>query len=212
MRRSEVLEGTQFERLTTIREIEMRGKKLRRFFLCKCSCGNRVEVSLENLRGRQVASCGCRRAESNRARLLKHNSTGSREFRSWVGMRDRCRNPLNQSYARYGGRGIDICVRWDEFLNFLADMGKCPKRKSLDRIDNDKGYSPENCRWATSSQQARNRRTSRIITFRGATKHVIEWAVLIGVPVSTLNVRFQRGWSIEAALTTPLMTQYSRKR
>lgn len=187
----------------------MRGRKPRRFFLCKCSCGKRVEASLENLRGRQVTSCGCSRADSNRARLLKHNGTKTREYKSWTGMRERCGNPNNGSHHRYGGRGITICERWNDFSNFLADMGKCPKGKSLDRIENDKGYYPENCRWATPSQQARNRRTSRTITFRGVTKHVIEWANLIGVPAPTLNTRIRRGWSVEAALTVPLLTQYS---
>jgi hypothetical protein len=106
---------------------------------------------------------------------------------SWAGMIQRCTYPKHRKFALYGGRGITVCDRWRTFENFLADMGERPKGKSLDRIDSDKGYTPDNCRWATKSEQMRN--TRRALMFEG--KPLAQWADESGVPYQTLKARLR---------------------
>jgi hypothetical protein len=140
-------------------------------------------------------------AERNRQRAL-HGRTNTTEHNIWSSMIQRCTDPQHKDYPRYGGRGIGVCDRWRFFNLFLADMGSRPEGKSIDRIDNDADYSPENCRWASLSEQARNRRTSKMVTFRGETKSLADWADELGIERKTLQMRL-KAWSVERALTTP---------
>lgn len=119
----------------------------------------------------------------------------------WQGMKYRCNNPNAPAYKNYGGRGIKICMRWsNSFHNFLSDMGERPTSKhTLDRIDNDKGYSPDNCRWATRAEQGRNTRANRLVTYNGQTKPLIEWSEITGVNYGTLRSRLDNGMSLEDA-------------
>lgn len=129
--------------------------------------------------------------------------SGSPEYRAWFSMHARCGNPDHKSYPGYGGRGIVVCEAWGEFDTFLRDMGRRRSHLlSLDRINNDKGYSPENCRWATSKTQNRNRRDNRRLTLNGVTKTATEWADELDINRTTLAQRKRRGWSDEKALTT----------
>jgi hypothetical protein len=121
-------------------------------------------------------------------------------------MKQRCLNPNNQSFSKYGGRGIVLDPRWESFTEFLADMGERPEGTSIDRIDNTKGYSKDNCRWATRKQQQRNRSANTVWTLDGVSRCVTEWAEVVGCKPHTLFERVNRhGWSIERALTTPPM-------
>lgn len=124
-------------------------------------------------------------------------------FLAWCGMRRRCSNPSDKAYPSYGGRGITVCERWQSFENFLHDMGYRPKGKSLGRIDNDKGYSPENCRWESSRQQNNNKRNNRHIEALGESLTLPEWARKTGLSVATIESRIARGWLPERALTQP---------
>lgn len=126
------------------------------------------------------------------------------EYNCWANLRRRCDNPNNPRYSSYGGRGITYAEEWKQFKNFLADMGECPEGMSLDRIDNNGSYCKENCRWANRRQQQRNRRSNRLITYKGKTQSVVEWAEELGVKVSALRNRLHEGWSDEEALEKPV--------
>jgi hypothetical protein len=128
------------------------------------------------------------------------------EYRVWAGMKTRCYNPNSNSYFRYGARGIEMTQEWrTSFAAFVRDMGPRPSMQhQIDRIDNSKGYCEENCRWATVSEQARNRRTNRRITFRGITQCLEDWGEQTGLQPLTIRYRLEHGWSIEKALTTPV--------
>jgi len=120
-------------------------------------------------------------------------------------MKQRCLCPNDPFYERYGGRGIEVCKRWkDSFENFYEDMGPRPVGHVLDRLDNDGNYEPNNCRWVTESMNQRNRSTNRLLTFRGKTVTLVEWAEELGFNVNTLTTRLNKlGWSVERALTEP---------
>ena len=126
------------------------------------------------------------------------------EWYAWQKMRDRCRNPKAGKYKYYGGRGIEVCDRWEFFENFYTDMGPKPSSKhSLDRIDSDGNYEPANCRWATWKEQQRNKRNNNRVTFQGETYSLKEWSDRLGVNYSLLSYRLSVGWSPERAFLTP---------
>ena len=126
-----------------------------------------------------------------------HGKSGTRCYWLWQNMMRRCYDNKNSAYGNYGGRGITVCARWHEFETFYADMGERPAGHSLDRIENEPGYSLENCRWATRADQARNTRTNVMITRAGQTKTLAEWAEITGIPYSRIHARKQLGWSDE---------------
>jgi hypothetical protein len=126
------------------------------------------------------------------------------EYSSWWHALQRCYDPTFVYYFYYGGRGITVCERWRDFSNFYTDMGPRPTpQHTLDRIDNDGPYAPENCRWATRQEQARNRRSNRMLTLNGETLCLSEWAERIDLPANALYMRLYNGWSIEQALIRP---------
>ena len=132
-----------------------------------------------------------------------HGASKTRTYQAWHQMRQRCLNPRHRAYPSYGGRGITICQRWlDSFEAFLEDLGEPPDNRSLDRIDNDGNYEPGNCRWASRSEQQRNKRDNRLVTYDGMTKCLTEWAEDTGIDRATIRGRLRRGWTVAAALTT----------
>jgi hypothetical protein len=136
------------------------------------------------------------------------------EYNVWVCMRQRCLNPKAKRFSSYGGRGITVCKEWNEFDAFLRDMGSRPSpNHSIDRIDNNLGYSKENCRWATASQQSSNRSSARIITdpTTGISRSSTEWEKHFGLPIGTIAGRLYCGWSDEKALTPKLLRKYDNR-
>lgn len=133
-----------------------------------------------------------------------HGMSNTRSYKNWIAMRARCEDPDDQSFPRYGGRGIFVCERWKKFENFYADMGDRPPGLSLERIDNNGPYSPKNCRWATPSEQAANRRSERLIELDGRVMSVRDWAKERGLIYGTLLNRLRRGRSPESALNPKL--------
>jgi len=118
-------------------------------------------------------------------------------------MINRCTNPNVPAYKSYAGRGIMVCERWRKFENFLEDMGECHPKMSIERIDNNLGYSKDNCKWATATEQSRNRRSNIVLTFRGKTKCAEEWGIELGIGANAIRRRIHSGWDVERALTTP---------
>lgn len=199
------LTGQQFSRLTVIR---FAGRSSRSLVLweCQCDCGEKaLIVSSYSLTSGEKRSCGCLGRDVTRQRSVIHGMRNSPTYASWRSMRDRCGRPSATGYERYGGRGIQVCKRWSEsFESFLADMGKRPsKDHQLERIDNDSDYCPENCKWATRSEQARNRRKARhlLLTFNGETMTPNEWAERLGLSVQTIYARRWKGWPMERVLS-----------
>lgn len=126
-------------------------------------------------------------------------------YKAWWTMRERCSSPTSQKWHLYGARGIRVCERWRKFVNFLADMGERPSpMHTIDRIDPNGNYEPSNCRWATQTEQQRNRRNNFIVEFNGERMCIAEWAERTGIKQGTLGYRIRSGWSIERALTEPV--------
>lgn len=197
------LTGVRFGMLTAISEAERwprAGRRLgRRQWLCRCDCGNETIVLMENLVTENTSSCGC--AEGR----WTHGMSTQPLFPTWCAMIYRCYSTGHEAYAHYGGRGIGVCNRWrDSFEAFVSDMGPKPSEShSLDRIDNDGDYEPNNCRWATPAQQARNTSRSVMLTMHGETLCQLDWAARLGLSRTTILARLRRGWSIEDAVTRP---------
>lgn len=147
------------------------------------------------------------RAERKKLRgghVYKHGLSYTRIYKIWYGMHQRCYNCKNPRFKDYGGRGIKVCKRWHDLLAFVSDMGHPPKNRTLDRIDNDKFYSKNNCRWATPKMQSNNTKRNVFVTFEGRTLSYSQWARRLGFCRSTIRHRILfRGWTIEKALTTP---------
>lgn len=173
---------------------------------CRCDCGKITLVAAHNLQRTAGAtrSCGCLAVELTRARSITHGARIGRkftpEYRAWTKMRERCEHPSDSDARLY--LGIRVCARWrgrHGFENFLADMGPRPHGMTLDRRDNDGNYEPGNCRWATPRQQARNRRTNRMVTFKRQTRCVAEWAEILDLNPDTLRSRLNAGWNTAEA-------------
>lgn len=147
-------------------------------------------------RAASLAACTIH-GHANRGKITK-------TYRSWVAMRERCSNPQALAYRNYGARGVSVCPRWDSFTNFLSDMGPRPLGKTLDRVDNQVGYCPGNCRWATYQEQGNNTRRTVILEFRGEKLSMKQWAVRAGMKYITVVSRVNAGQTPEQVLLTPV--------
>jgi len=203
------LQGQRFGRLVAIRDIG-HGTSGCRLWLCRCDCGEEAQVVTSSLRRGLTKSCGCLARELSAVRLsgvsTTHGMCDGPEYQSWKRMKARCLNPNDCGYDYYGGRGIAVCSEWlDSFGSFFEDMGARPPKTSLDRIDNNGPYSPDNCRWATRAEQQRNTRQNHNLTHEGRTMCLAAWAEETGLNYVTLAARIYRGWSVERALTNALV-------
>lgn len=182
-----------FGRLTVVSRATNKGRRVA--FNCVCQCGQTVQIVAFNLVSGDTKSCGClvKDTKPNLKHGLCRRNNRHPLYATWRSMKDRCQNPSNEHFSSYGGRGISVCERWDNsFPNFLLDMGDRPtEQHSLDRVDNDAGYSPENCRWATSQDQALNRRQYYKWIIDGVP--LVQIAKDRGCNTSTVLRRFKRG-------------------
>ncbi len=204
MKTRKIEEGERFKKLVVIKECKEKytvsGRRVR-MFQCKCDCGNISAYQMWHITSGHTTSCGCYKKIVN----IKHNKSHSQEYNIWSKMLNRCRNEKNDRYSSYGGRGITVCESWKKFENFYSDMGDRPsERHSIDRIDNNKGYCKENCRWATAIEQQNNMRTNVLITFNKKTKTLSQWSRFLGITCGCLRVRLKRGWTLDRALRTKI--------
>lgn len=197
------LTGRQFGRL---RVVELSHYDVGSHWHCYCSCGTTITVKLGNLQSGNTTSCGCFRKELFRSLRTTHGRYRTPEHVSWMLMKGRCLNPNSDNFSNYGGRGIRVCDRWLSSTNFLNDMGEKPTpNHSIERINNNGHYEPGNCRWATNTDQVRNRRVTIIITYRGVAKPLAVWADIFGISYKSISRRIGQGWPVDRALETPLM-------
>ena len=182
-------------------------------WVCRCVEGVVKVVAGQSLVSGHTNSCGCLQSEITGKRSTIHGMAKTPLYNVWASMIERCENRNGRTYSRYGGRGIRVCGRWRKsFEKFLKDMGPRPdgsgingKRAaySIERIDNDGNYEPGNCRWATQTEQTRNRKTNRMITVGSETRCLSEWARIKGLQHRVIAKRIDRGWSAEEAVNTP---------
>lgn len=183
------------------------------YYRCLCKCGNITIVRTKSLTSGNTKSCGC----LIKSREKTYRQKNKRLYKIWIGMRNRCNNPNNPCYNRYGGRGISVCYEWDadfeEFCKWSLSHGY-NAFLSLDRKDNNLGYNPSNCRWATAQEQADNKRSNILITINGTTMDLQQWCNHYSINRSTVNTRVNIcGWSYIDAITTPVRAhkQYKQR-
>jgi hypothetical protein len=207
----EKLKRTDLGRLTAVSFSHMKGYT--RYYNLVCQDGNPVVASIHDLRGRKIRSCGCLQQEARRTNRLVHGDSKTDLHNIWCGLIDRATNTKSHCADRYVLAGIDCDPRWqgaEGYLNFKADLkalGMLPRPSrafSLDRKDNTKGYYPDNVRWATDTQQARNTRNNRMLTYQNKTLCMAEWSERKGWGDHVIEHRLARGWTVEEALSIPV--------
>lgn len=205
------ISGNRYGRLIVVDRIEndVSGRAMWR---CICDCGNIIKVSGKNLRNGNTTSCGCKLHDTLLARNTTHGHSKDRLYSIWCAMKNRCYNVNDKDYNNYGGRGIEVCQNWlndysvfrewayNNGYNENANLHEC----TIDRINVDKNYCPENCRWVDHISQCNNRRTNKLLTYNNETHTMKEWATIVGINYRVLRDRVSKlGWSIEKVLTTP---------
>lgn len=195
------LTGKRFHKLIVIARAKNRvspGGQIKTYWDCVCDCGIKTVVYAYSLKSGKQKSCGCKK--------VKHKKSRTRIHKIWINMRYRCLSKDSKFYMNYGGRGITICDRWLKFENFYSDMGEPPsKEHSIDRVNNNGNYEPNNCRWATSEEQTRNTRQNRLIKYNDEAGTVSYWVEKTGLTHATILGRLNRGWSPERIfLTKPI--------
>jgi hypothetical protein len=196
--------GMRFGRLVVIGH----GKRSNgvRYATTQCDCGKTTSPAIYDLWSGRSKSCGCKAIEGMLAKVRKHGMSRKRVYENWCKIKGRCYNPKDTSFKNYGARGITMSPEWRaSFDAFYKDMGDPPAGMTIDRINNDLGYSFENCRWATNKEQQYNKTNNVQITFNGETKPLGKWAEELGFKYHTLEGRIRNyGWGVERAMTTPV--------
>jgi hypothetical protein len=198
------LTGQKFNYLTVI---EHAGKNdiNKHLYLCKCDCGNTTITVGESIKSGNTKSCGCMRKQMIVDKNFKHGYAKQPMYNVWCTVKDRCLNPNNKSYANYGGRGICLSKDWDDYKNFHRDMSFTYKHGlTLERVDNEKGYSKDNCVWASRITQCNNTRRNHLIEYEGKILTVSQMSREYNMKPYIVQKRISSGWSIEKALLTPI--------
>lgn len=200
------LTGKVFNQLTILSYEGLNSSRLATW-KCKCSCGNIKVVIGLSLRYGDIKSCGCFKAKRIGDFNRTHGEGKTPEYIAWQLMKRRCNNPNDIGFKYYGRLGIKVCDRWlNSFQNFLSDLGRKPTAKhSVDRINPNGNYEPDNCRWASAMEQANNKRGTHLFNHEGVTDTVSNWCRHFNINSSAVHARVRRGWSLKRAITTPYL-------
>lgn len=207
------LTGKRFGNLTVI-EKSNNDKSDGALWKCRCDCGKEITTRSTYLLSGDTKSCGCRKTQSLLDRNVKHgHANNERLYNIWKGMRSRCNNPNSYAYNNYGGRGVKICEEWNDYEKFRIWALSSGFREnksglicSIDRIDTNGNYCPENCRWVDIKTQCRNRRSNRLLEVDGEVKSIVEWSEEYGVPAKYIKARIDKlNWSAEDAVKTQVL-------
>ena len=198
------LTGQRFGRLTVIERTVSTNKNAK--WRCECDCGNIVSVFGMDLKSEKTKSCGCIHSQQLAKRNYKHGLSYTRQINIWRAMKNRCYNSKSEAYHNYGGRGITVCDEWLHDFKTFYDWAMANGYRddlTIDRIDVNGNYEPSNCRWVNREQQANNQRGNHLVTYKGETHTIAEWARIKHINYGVLRQRLFRGWNIEKALNTP---------
>lgn len=199
--------GKKFSMLTVLKEVGVYGRAQHKTYLCSCDCGTKKVIVGASIRAGRTKSCGClaKKTQFNTDSAKTHGLSRSRIYKIWLGMKQRCSDKSTGRTRRlYYDKGICVCDRWMDFVNFVDDMGLPMKSMTIDRINGNGNYEPENCRWATKKEQANNTTANHQLSFDGKTMNIAQWSDQVGIKQNTIVYRLVRGWPVEKALTKPI--------
>lgn len=200
------LSGMRYGKLVVLSRFEENTKSGKPQWVCLCDCGKKTVVPAQALKSGNTKSCGCLKIETGRinGKKVKHGESHTRLYNIWHSMKRRCYAVSSKDFVNYGGRGITVCSEWlndfQAFHDWAVSHGYSDEL-TIDRIDNDKGYSPDNCRWVTTKEQNQKKRNVKLIEWNGQTHTLTEWATITGISAGVLSRRLKTGWSIEDTLT-----------
>lgn len=189
-------------------------RRTENYWTCLCDCGTICTVPGTSLKKGDAKSCGCLKLDLVKERATIHGQSKTILYKRWNSIRNRCNNESYKRYKDYGGRGIKMCDEWSDFEVFAKweNENGYEEHLTIDRIDNNGNYCPENCRWVPMSVQAWNKRTTTKVTYNGETLNLHEWSERTGLPHTTIRSRLDRGWSVEDTLTVPWLERTERKK
>lgn len=206
------LTGQHFGRLQVL---EFLGReKGQTWWLCKCDCGKNIRTASNRLKNGQTQSCGCYNLEMSSLKNSKHKQYKTRLYRIWRGMVARCKYKYPNRFIHYSGKGIKVCSEWEKDFNAFAEWANqngYTDKLTIDRKDNNGDYTPENCRWVDYHTQACNRGNNHLLTYKGETKTLTEWAEEYDIDYTIIKDRIKLGWDVEKAITTPKMKYWNRR-
>lgn len=208
-KRIEVKAGEKFGRWQVLKEVSPHPTSGNRMIYCQCQCGSLATVRLADMVTGRSKSCGCISIE----RTTTHGLSSKRLYVIWKGMLARCYKPTNDSYSRYGARGISVCEEWKDVAIFVtwAESNGYKDHLSIDRINSDGNYYPDNCRWVTIKKQQNNKSSNRILEHDGKKLNIAQWGELLSLNRRTISNRLRMGWGVSRALTTPVNTRRKSK-
>ena len=208
--------GKRFGKLTVLELSEYRGGNNRdKYYICQCDCGEITQLMGTAIRRKNRPTLNCKQCGDKKK--VKHGMRGTKLYKAWDSMKYRCYNENCNHYKIYGGRGIIVCDEWldkeNGFLNFMnwSFENGFDEYKSIDRIDNDGNYEPDNCRWTDTKTQANNKSVNKIITYKGESKTMSQWAEEFKIRYGTFVKRLENGWNMERALNEPVIPKENNK-
>lgn len=203
--------GQKYGRLLVLERAASKkdGNKVLSMWLCQCDCGNKTVVAGYRLKNGVTKSCGCLQRERASEVRKTHGQWKTPLYKVWNSMRQRCENPNVKTYRLYGAEGKTVCEEWQTFEGFYLWAIKTGYQDGLtiERKDSTKGYSPENCKWATKKEQANNTRRNHYMTYHGKTQTLTQWSEELHIPIATIYWRLNRGWNTEKILSTPVKSR-----